>query len=289
MLKVEIEIPYPLTAAILAVGIFATIMTLASINSDTVSAAGGEGGAPEMVVYDAERDARKTRIERALLERQEEILRYELRHLEEAYRLKVGKVDPSIEDRYRQAIATLVEIIQDKQEAEQRLLSSFREIWDVQDRARVIAQRITPTKKPIRLIWPLQEVERISALFKDPEYKERFGMEHLAIDMPVEQGTPVYAAADGVIEEVNDNGLGYNSVVVSHDGFVTVYGHVESFLVQPGQPVRAGAPIAYSGGMPGTPGAGHLTTGPHLHMELIVDGYHRDPLNYLPEMELSME
>jgi murein DD-endopeptidase MepM/ murein hydrolase activator NlpD len=108
-------------------------------------------------------------------------------------------------------------------------------------------------------------------------------MPHRAIDIPAEQSSIVMSSADGVVEDVSDNGMGFNSVTIRHDGFATLYGHVESFLVGAGDTVRKGQAIALSGGRPGTPGAGHLSTGPHLHFEIIKDGVRVDPMEYLPE------
>jgi murein DD-endopeptidase MepM/ murein hydrolase activator NlpD len=75
-------------------------------------------------------------------------------------------------------------------------------------------------------------------------------------------------------------------VTIRHDnGLATLYGHVSGFLVQEGQRVRAGDPIALSGGTPGTKGAGRLTTGAHLHFEVYLDGKKVDPLEYLVKDE----
>ena len=126
--------------------------------------------------------------------------------------------------------------------------------------------------------------EGISAHFHDQAYFERFGIQHNAIDIPTVQGTTVHAAADGVVARVSDNGMGFNAIVLSHDGrFSTMYGHVSAFLVKEGDRVRSGDPIALSGGTPGTPGAGNLTTGAHVHFELVQKGEPVDPLQYLPK------
>lgn len=131
--------------------------------------------------------------------------------------------------------------------------------------------------------WPVEPFKGLSAYFRDPGYQGVFGVQHNAVDIPQYQGSPVRAAADGVVYTAKDNGYGYSYIVIAHaDGFSTVYGHVSSILVEEGQTVSVGSIIALSGGMPGTKGAGYMTTGPHLHLEILLNGSHVDPLKYLP-------
>lgn len=141
-----------------------------------------------------------------------------------------------------------------------------------------------------QFMWSVEPIKGLSAYFRDPSYAVSFGIQHNAIDIPIYQGSPVRASADGVVYTAKDGGYGYSYIIIAHaDGFSTTYGHVGSILVKEGQFVSKGAIIALSGGMPGTKGAGFLTTGPHLHFEILKNGVYTDPLNYLPLEILTPE
>lgn len=99
---------------------------------------------------------------------------------------------------------------------------------------------------------------------------------HTGIDIGVGSGSPVYAAADGtVIHASNAWYGGYGvAVIIDHgSGISTLYGHNSSVAVSPGQNVSKGQVVAYSGNT-------GISTGPHLHFEVRINGSYVDPMSY---------
>jgi murein DD-endopeptidase MepM/ murein hydrolase activator NlpD len=132
-------------------------------------------------------------------------------------------------------------------------------------------------------VWPVTK-NVVTAYFRDPTYPFRYIFEHPGIDIRAAQGSTLKAAASGYVARVKFDGTkSYGYIMLIHgDGLSTVYGHISRAYVKEDEYVVQGQTIGLTGGLPGTPGAGGLTTGPHLHFEIRLDGLPVDPLSYLP-------
>ncbi|MBT3817523.1 MAG: peptidoglycan DD-metalloendopeptidase family protein [Candidatus Magasanikbacteria bacterium] len=134
-----------------------------------------------------------------------------------------------------------------------------------------------------KLSWP-SDCRYVTAYFHDKDYPFRHIFEHNAIDLAIAHGTPLKAAASGYVARARHCSTAkcYSYVMVVHSGGIsTVYGHMSNIIVTEDQYVTRGDVIGYSGGRPGTNGAGPFTTGAHLHMEVRKNGIPVNPLNYL--------
>jgi murein DD-endopeptidase MepM/ murein hydrolase activator NlpD len=97
---------------------------------------------------------------------------------------------------------------------------------------------------------------------------------HWGVDWAAPRGTPILAAGNGMIEAAGwHSGYGKQVRVAHANGYVTSYSHQTRIAdgIKPGARVRQGQVIGYVGST-------GLSTGPHLHYEVIVNGTKVDPM-----------
>jgi murein DD-endopeptidase MepM/ murein hydrolase activator NlpD len=98
---------------------------------------------------------------------------------------------------------------------------------------------------------------------------------HEGLDITNQEGTAVYATADGTVQYAGKNQSGYGLLVEVNHGysFTTKYAHLSRVLVREGQSVRRGDLLARSGNT-------GLSTAPHLHYEVRKNGVAQNPLDF---------
>ena len=143
---------------------------------------------------------------------------------------------------------------------------------------------LLPTAQPVadlKLEWALPGAA-ISQPFGPTDFVLEpplgpFAHFHTGIDLVEPEGTPVLASAAGLVVVASKGRIGYgNYVIVEHgNGIETLYGHLSSIDVAPGDKVAVGQVL-------GREGSSGFSTGPHLHFELRVNGQPTDPMLYLP-------
>jgi len=131
--------------------------------------------------------------------------------------------------------------------------------------------RAVPSRGTGDYVWPVHG--RITS---------RFGWRalgwHSGVDIGAVAGTPILAAASGVVTFAAYAGNYGNKVVIDHgvqggDRIATVYGHLSRFAVSVGAEVSAGQVIGYVGST-------GRSTGPHLHFEVRINGQAVDPIRF---------
>jgi murein DD-endopeptidase MepM/ murein hydrolase activator NlpD len=101
------------------------------------------------------------------------------------------------------------------------------------------------------------------------------GALHTGLDFPADVGTPIVAAAGGVIINIENHPAYGNMVEIDHgNGLVTRYAHTSKVLVKAGDLVRRGQAVALVGNT-------GRSTGPHLHFEVLVDRVPQNPARFL--------
>ncbi len=102
------------------------------------------------------------------------------------------------------------------------------------------------------------------------------GTFHAGIDIGLPSGTLISAVREGTVEAANyyTTGYGYHVIINHGGGYKTLYGHCSTLLVNVGDKVTAGQTIAKVGNT-------GKSTGPHLHLNVYVNGETQNPRNYI--------
>ncbi len=132
------------------------------------------------------------------------------------------------------------------------------------------------TKIPPTYIWPVSGGRKTSSFGRRSAPKKGASTNHKGVDWAVPTGTPVKASCGGTVTKAGwGSGYGYVVYIDHEDGKQTRYGHLSRVLVSVGQKVRQGDRIALSGNT-------GVSTGPHLHFEMRINGTPVDPEKYVP-------
>lgn len=127
----------------------------------------------------------------------------------------------------------------------------------------------------IDILWPVANTKVTSGFGRRPDpFGARYKF-HGGVDLRAKMGQEVMAVAAGRVHYAGWRTLRGKEVVVEHrDGFRSGYGHLSKIVVRPGQWVSAGDVL----GEAGTTG---VSTWPHLHFEITVNGKNIDPIKVL--------
>lgn len=127
-----------------------------------------------------------------------------------------------------------------------------------------------------KFAWPAVGITRITSEFGyriHPILKVK--KLHTGMDFGAPTGTKIVAANSGTVIKAGWNNSYGNMVMVDHGGgIVTLYAHNSKLVVKTGDVVSKGQLVAYSGST-------GMSTGPHLHFEVRVDGQYQNPRNWL--------
>lgn len=143
-------------------------------------------------------------------------------------------------------------------------------------------KRLEELNKPVQtydggtFIWPCPSSKRVTSPFGwriHPVYHDnRF---HNGIDIGAKSGSDILAAYNGTVVAAAWNASMGNYIMINHgDGLYTIYMHCSKFYISQGQYVTRGQVIA-------AVGSTGMSTGPHLHFGVRLNGTYQDPLSYV--------
>ncbi len=133
------------------------------------------------------------------------------------------------------------------------------------------------------MAWPIYPVQDIEMYFGDENFEKEYGIPSRWVQIKAEQWTPLYAANEGIVYHITDNPwIGINWMLIIHPKwYISAYMFVNKSVVKKWDIVRRWQLIGYSGGEPGTKGAGFISQWPNLTFFTFKDGVAVDPLQLL--------
>lgn len=206
------------------------------------------------------------------------ILKTEEKYFADYYDAEVQYIDN--DDWY----TTEQKVLQEPEKGYRKMIADITYKNDEQVRVDIVYENIVKeaipkivergTKTPPTYIYPVSG--RVSSSFgrrKAP--KKGASTYHKGMDFAVPTGTAIRATSGGVVTKAGwGSGYGYVVYIKHPDGKESRYGHCSKVLVKAGQSVKQGEKIALSGNT-------GISTGPHLHFEILVGGSQVNPLKYL--------
>ena len=136
-------------------------------------------------------------------------------------------------------------------------------------------EKIASTETPSSAVLGIGLIKPVSGVITS-RFGQRSSGTHTGLDIATSTGTTIVAAAGGTVTFSGNNGGGLgNFIKIDHgNGVETVYGHCSKLYVKAGQTVSQGEAIA-------AVGSTGNSTGPHLHLEIRVNGVRQNPQLYL--------
>ena len=206
------------------------------------------------------------------------ILKTEEKYFADYYDAEVQYIDN--DDWY----TTEQKVLQEPEKGYRKMIADITYKNDEQVRVDIVYENIVKeaipkivergTKTPPTYIYPVSG--RVSSSFgrrKAP--KKGASTYHKGMDFAVPTGTAIRATSGGVVTKAGwGSGYGYVVYIKHPDGKESRYGHCSKVLVKAGQSVKQGEKIALSGNT-------GISTGPHLHFEILDGGSQVNPLKYL--------
>ncbi len=207
------------------------------------------------------------------------VTRVEQNYYEEIYDAEVVIID--VDDWY----TTQTEVLQQPSAGFRKVVADVSFVNDREVSREILKEEIVMeavpkimkrgTKIPPTYVKPISGGRLTSNFGPRKAPKKGASTYHKGVDWATPIGTPVYASCGGTVAKAGwGSGYGYVVYINHEDGRQTRYGHLSKVLVKAGQSVKQGDKIALSGNT-------GVSTGPHIHFEILINGKQVNPLNYL--------